>query len=129
MWGLSELCDAAVQDFDKLFAYSALRINYIFTGNDSPVVAVGDVEQWEPNITTLVDFSLKWEGSIADGVERPTDERREGCVTGLCEGAGYRNSGIYRPTVTCHMRGNGARRFGPVCEKALETVILHQTGR
>lgn len=91
-----------------------------------------DVEPWEPNITTLVDFSLKWEGSIADGIERPTlptDERREGYAVGLYEGAGYRNSGIYRPTVTCRMRDNVARRFCPVCEKALEDVILHQTGR
>lgn len=91
-----------------------------------------DVEPWEPNITTLVDFASKWEGVMSAGVERPsmpTDERREGYVIGLYEGAGYRNKGIYRPTVTCRMRDNVAHRFCPVCEKALERVILHQTQR
>ena len=87
-------------------------------------------EPWEPNITTLVDFESKWADMVAEGVEIPTEvtqERSDNYVVGVYEGGGYRSKGIYRPVDVCRMRNNTAERFCPVCERALERVILHQT--
>ena len=87
-------------------------------------------EPWEPNITTLVDFESKWADMVAEGVEIPTavtEERSANYVVGVYEGGGYRSKGIYRPVDVCRMRNNTAERFCPVCERALERVILHQT--
>ena len=87
-------------------------------------------EPWEPNITTLVDFNSKWADMVAVGIEIPTavtQERSDNYVVGVYEGGGYRSKGIYRPTDVCRMRNNTAERFCPVCERALERVILHQT--
>lgn len=87
-------------------------------------------EPWEPNITTLVDFDSKWADMVAEGIEIPTAvtaERSENYVVGVYEGGGYRSKGIFRPVDVCRMRNNTAERFCPVCERALERVILHQT--
>ena len=86
-------------------------------------------EPWEPNITTLVDFESKWADMVAEGVEIPTqvtEQRTREYVVGVYEGGGYRSKGIYRPTDVCRMRNNTAERFCPVCERAIERVILHQ---
>ena len=87
-------------------------------------------EPWEPNITTLVDFESKWADMVEPGIEIPskvTAERSKNYTVGVYEGGGYRTKGIYRPTDVCRMRDNVAERFCPVCERALERVILHQT--
>ena len=87
-------------------------------------------EPWEPNITTLVDFNSKWADMVAEGIEVPTTvtpERSANYTVGVYEGGGYRSKGIYRPVDVCRMRNNTAERFCPVCERALERVILHQT--
>lgn len=87
-------------------------------------------EPWEPNITTLVDFDAKWADMVEEGIEipsEPTDERKANYTVGVYEGGGYRTKGIYRPAVVCRMRDNVASRFCPVCERAIERVILHQT--
>lgn len=86
-------------------------------------------EPWEPNITTLVDFDSKWADMIPAGIETPTEvtpERTANYTVGLYEGGGYLSKGIYRPTDVCRMRNNTAERFCPVCERAIERVILHQ---
>ncbi len=86
-------------------------------------------EPWEPNITTLVDFESKWADMIPYGIETPTEvtpERTANYTVGLYEGGGYLSKGIYRPADVCRMRNNTAERFCPVCERAIERVILHQ---
>ena len=86
-------------------------------------------EPWEPNITTLVDFESKWADMIPYGIETPTEvtpERTANYTVGLYEGGGYLSKGIYRPVDVCRMRNNTAERFCPVCERAIERVILHQ---
>jgi len=60
-----------------------------------------NVEPWEKNITTLVDFGSKW-ASYRDS---------------LFEGGGYRAKGIFRPADHCMMRDYAP--FCPVCTKAL----------
>lgn len=87
-------------------------------------------EPWEPNITTLVDFESKWADMVEKGIEIPTqvtEKRTKNYTVGVYEGGGYRSKGIYRPTDVCRMRNNTAERFCPVCERAIERVILHQT--
>ena len=87
-------------------------------------------EPWEPNITTLVDFDSKWADMVDKDIEIPTkvtDKRSKNYTVGVYEGGGYRSKGIYRPVDVCRMRNNTAERFCPVCERALERVILHHT--
>lgn len=70
-----------------------------------------DVEPWEPNITTKVDFSSKWEDMMGeDGV-------------GLYEGAGYMAHGCWRPYEECRMFNNTAPGFCPVCRRAIDRMI------
>ncbi len=86
-------------------------------------------EPWEPNITTLVDFDSKWADMLPYGIEVPTTvtpERTANYTVGLYEGGGYLSKGIYRPADVCRMRNNTAERFCPVCQRAIERVIVHQ---
>jgi hypothetical protein len=82
------------------------------------------VEPWEPNITTLVDFDSKWKSMIADTVPQPTPriEKWDG-VVGLFEGGGYLAKGIYSPVMDCRMKTNEAPGFCPVCCRAIEKTI------
>jgi putative ribosome biogenesis GTPase RsgA len=43
------------------------------------------------------------------------------------EGAGYTSKGIYRPVTECRMKINEAPAFCPVCQRALERLILFYT--
>jgi hypothetical protein len=66
---------------------------------------------------------------VEEGTEIPTvvtPERTANYTVGVYEGGGYRSKGIYRPADVCRMRNNVAERFCPVCERAIERVILHQ---
>lgn len=84
-----------------------------------------DVEPWEPNITTRVNFDAKWKDLIAKSVPIPTpNDKRYIGVTGLFEGGGYSARGIYRPSYDCRMKSNVADGFCEVCQEALEKMIL-----
>lgn len=74
-----------------------------------------DFEPWEPNITTKADFSAKWE----DMMDR--------CGVGLHEGGGYMSKGVWRASRNCRMRTNTARRFCPVCQRAIDRMIRFYT--
>lgn len=74
-----------------------------------------DIEPWEPNITTQVDFASKWQDMIGQqGV-------------GLHEGAGYQLKGCFRPCQDCRMRSNETPEFCPVCQRALTRLIEFYT--
>ena len=84
-----------------------------------------DVEPWEPNITTRVNFESKWKDLIAKSVPVPTpNDKRYTGVTGLFEGGGYAAKGIYRPSFDCRMKSNQADSFCEVCQTAIENMIL-----
>ncbi|MRR19517.1 peptidase M64 [bacterium] len=84
-----------------------------------------NVEPWEPNITTRVNFDAKWKNLIAKSVPVPTpNEKRYNGVTGLFEGGGYSAKGIYRPSFDCRMKSNEAESFCEVCQEAIEAMIL-----
>ena len=87
------------------------------------------VEPWEPNITTLVDFNAKWKDMLHESVPVPTprtDQYKE--TLGVFEGGGYMAKGIYSPVQDCKMKSNNVKHFCPVCEQAVEQVILFHLG-
>ncbi len=83
-----------------------------------------DIEPWEPNITTLVDFENKWKSLVTDGtpVPTPSDNKYEK-VIGAFEGAGYADNGVYRPTYDSIMRTFNSDEFNEVCKKAIRKVM------
>lgn len=89
-----------------------------------------DVEPWEPNITTLTDFSSKWERLLPQGTPIPTSpsskyENEE--AIGVFEGGGYVFKGIYRPAIDCRMRTNTYKGFCPACQDAIKQIITFYT--
>jgi IgA Peptidase M64. len=84
-----------------------------------------DVEPWEANITTLVDFDKKWKNMLNKKTPIPTPvEPKYEKTLGVFEGGGYMNKGIYRPVQKCLMREfGGVEDFCPVCTKAIINQI------
>ena len=108
-----------------------------------------DREPWEPNLTTLKDFSSKWADMIPPGTPVPTpvdslekddvrriwntltqeQKDRLSLQVGVYEGGGYQSKGVYRPVQECRMKINECERFCPVCSRAIERMIDYYTGR
>lgn len=87
-----------------------------------------EVEPWEPNLTTLVDFDSKWKNMLADSVPIPTPRKiKYKSTVGVYEGGGYMSKGIYSPFIDCRMKSNEAKEFCPVCKKAIKEVIQFYT--
>jgi hypothetical protein len=87
-----------------------------------------DVEPWEPNITTMVDFSSKWKKELAEGIPVPTpDKDKYRNVIGVFEGGGYSAKGIYRPEMDCRMKSNGPKGFCTACREAIKRMIEYYT--
>lgn len=83
-----------------------------------------DVEPWEPNITTLVDFGSKWQEMLGRKTPIPTPaETKYEKTVGVYEGAGYQLHGVYRPKIDCLMNTFKGGKFCEVCEKAIEKMI------
>ncbi len=87
-----------------------------------------DIEPWEPNLTTLVDFSSKWEKMIEQGTPVPTPSTQDyKSITGVFEGGGYVAKGVYRPALDCYMKSNTPDCFCKVCEHSIEKMIRFLT--
>jgi len=87
-----------------------------------------ETEPWEPNLTTLVDFTVKWEKMLKSGTPVPTPATSEYInITGVFEGGGYAAKGIYRPAYDCRMKSNKPDKFCEVCENSVEKMILFLT--
>ncbi|MCE5344750.1 MAG: IgA Peptidase M64 [Bacteroidales bacterium] len=87
-----------------------------------------DVEPWEPNITTMVNFESKWKKMIDKKTPIPTPaEEKNNCVTGAFEGGGYSAKGIYRPEIECRMKSNTTKGFCSVCRNAIKEMIEFYT--
>lgn len=86
-----------------------------------------EIEPWEINLTTLVDFEKKWKPMVKKSTPVPTPRTEKYRKTvGVFEGGGYMNKGIYSPAIDCRMKSNKAKGFCPVCEDAIRKVIrLH----
>ncbi len=86
-----------------------------------------NVEPWEPNITTLVNFERKWKDMLDENTLIPTPDTTAAMVLGVYEGGGYLAKGIYRPVMDCRMKTNTAPGFCPVCSRAIEKMIEFYT--
>lgn len=87
-----------------------------------------DVEPWEQNISTQVDFASKWQDMLAPGTPVPTPvDASTQYPTGVYEGGGYSAKGIFRPADNCRMRTNQYPAFCPVCQRALHRIIEFYT--
>ena len=86
-----------------------------------------DVEPWNPNLTTLVDFGRKWGDLIQDGTPVPTPPDDQFLTrVGVYEGGGYVAKGVFRPMIDCLMHSNEAT-FCPVCQRAILQMIKRYT--
>lgn len=84
-----------------------------------------DVEPWEKNITTLIDFDKKWKLLVDEDTPIPTpNDPVYYDKIGAFEGAGYVNEGVYRSTYNSIMRSLTSDGFNIVSKEALKDVIL-----
>lgn len=81
-------------------------------------------EPWEPNISSLTNFTTKWKDLIKKDIPIPTpaNEKYIG-KTGAFEGAGYSAKGLYRPAYDCTMKSVSVNNFCPVCKRAIQQMI------
>lgn len=87
-----------------------------------------DREPWEQNLTTLKDFSQKWQDMLPrrTAIPTPPDERHANRI-GVYEGGGYMSKGVYRAFQDCRMKTNECKAFCPVCQRALSKLIQFYT--
>lgn len=109
-----------VHEFGHSFA--GLADEYAYDQEQIPMYP-HDVEPWEPNITTLADFSKKWQSMVAKGTPIPTPIKAGKECAGLYEGAGYSLKGVYRAYPDCRMRTNENPEFCEVCKQAISRLI------
>jgi len=86
-----------------------------------------EVEPWEPNLTTLVEFERKWQDMLQPDTPVPTPgEEGYKDMLGVFEGGGYTAKGMYRPFYDCTMKSAGYDNFCPVCIRAIQRMIDFQ---
>ena len=112
--------DVIVHEFGHAFA--GLADEYEEPDNPLALLYNLNVEPWEPNITTLVDFESKWADLVVPGTPIPTPNTNQyNNVVGAFEGGGYLTEGMYRPQRNCMMRNYAP--FCAVCNRTIEAVI------
>lgn len=87
-----------------------------------------DIEPWEQNITTRIDFASKWQDMLQANTPIPTPtSAAKKYQVGVFEGGGYSAKGVYRPSDDCRMRTNEYPEFCSVCRRALQRIIEFYT--
>lgn len=90
-----------------------------------------EIEPWEPNITTLADFSKKWKDLLPLSTPIPTPsvglDNNDTRHIGVYEGGGYRSKGVFRAFQNCRMRTNDVPDFCLVCRRSLDKLIRFHT--
>lgn len=87
-----------------------------------------DIEPWEQNITTRIDFASKWQDMLQANTPIPTPtSAAKKYQVGAFEGGGYSAKGVYRPSDDCRMRTNEYPEFCSVCRRALQRIIEFYT--
>ena len=103
-------------------AFAGLGDEYEEPDNPLGLLYNLNVEPWEPNLTTLVDFESKWADLVAPGTPIPTPNTYQyNNTVGAFEGGGYLTHGIYRLQRNCMMRNYAP--FCAVCSRTIEAVI------
>lgn len=109
-------------------SFGGLADEYFYENDTFSDTYPFDVEPWEPNITTLIDFKSKWSSLLLKDTPVPTELDAAGKYPiGVFEGAGYSSKGIYRPAIDCRMKTNTCKDFCPACQRALEQLIKFYT--
>ncbi|MGN0233076.1 MAG: M64 family metallopeptidase [Bacteroidaceae bacterium] len=116
----------AVHEFGHSFA--GLGDEYYYD-DQYDTLYPADTEPWEPNLTTLVDFSSKWKDMMPHRASIPTQPSGKNLYSevGVYEGGGYQSKGVYRPSQECRMKINESPVFCPVCRRAIARMIDYQT--
>ncbi len=105
-------------------SFGGLADEYFYEGDVMEDSYPFDVEPWEPNITTLVDFDSKWKSLLEEGTPVPTQRSEwQRYPVGVFEGGGYSFRGVYSPADRCRMRDNEWHGFCPACRRALNSLI------
>ncbi len=87
-----------------------------------------EIEPWEPNLTTLIDFGKKWTYLIEPDTPVPTPDTEEyNDHTGVFEGGGYVSKGMYRPSRNCLMNSFESSTFCAACNKAIKKMVRFYT--
>ncbi len=94
-----------------------------------------DTEPWEQNITTMKDFSSKWEDMVGkkfsnqkSSIDWKGKKKNPGKITvGTYEGGGYQSKGVWRGSLDCRMNTNSYPAFCPVCQRAISRMIEFYT--
>ena len=116
--------DVIIHEFGHGFAGLADEYYNDETGYDHMYNLI--LEPWEPNITTLVDFSNKWGDMLNKKTPVPTPrEPKFEQTIGVFEGGGYEPKGMYSPHMDCLMKTFKGHDFCPVCQRAIERMILY----
>ena len=103
-------------------AFGGLADEYEEPDNSMGLLYNLNVEPWEPNITTLVDFDSKWADLVQPGTPIPTPNTNQyNNTVGAFEGGGYLTQGMYRPQRNCMMRNYAP--FCAVCNRTIEAMI------
>lgn len=109
-------------------SFGGLGDEYYYDENTFSDMYPLTVEPWEPNITTLVDFSSKWQHLLKKGTPIPTDPGlADRYPLGVFEGGGYAFKGIYRPAIDCRMKTNTCKDFCPACQDAIARLVKFYT--
>ena len=116
--------DVIIHEFGHGFA--GLGDEYYYDATSYESYYNLDIEPWEPNLTTLVDFDSKWKDMLKKKtpVPTPADSKYINEV-GVFEGGGYESKGMYRPKMDCLMKTFQGNKFCEVCHKAIERMILY----
>ncbi len=117
-----QFAPVVVHEFGHSFA--GLADEYFYDDDVMTDTYPLDIEPWEQNITTRINFASKWEDMLKSRtpVPTPTSGRMDHAV-GVYEGGGYSAKGIYRPAYDCRMRTNNYPAFCPVCQRAIKRII------
>ena len=111
-----------VHEFGHLFL--GLADEYVEVGSSYNDMYPTNVEPWEANITTLVNFDKKWKDMLDKDAPIPTPiDPKNIKKLGVYEGGGYVAKGVYRPRPDCLMNTPSGNDFCPVCTRAIKKQI------
>lgn len=108
-------------------SFGGLADEYFYDNDVMTDTYPTDVEPWEPNVTTLVNFESKWQKMLKKGTPIPTSPEDPNYTVGVYLGGAYSSKGIYRGSFNCRMRTNEYPTFCPVCENAVANIIHFYT--
>lgn len=123
--GHKDFRPVVVHEFGHSFA--GLADEYFYDNDVFSDSYPKQVEPWEQNVTTLVDFDSKWKDLLAPSTPIPTPIENNSPKVGAYEGAAYTAKGVYRGSIDCRMKTNTAKDFCPVCERCIQQLIEFYT--